>query len=426
MQAQQVLQQVVCFSLEEISLWGARKKLRTEDLKLTQGDALPPKDLASLGSKKIFNPKALAKFEALKKRAHVACGRIGIRFMGGYAVPESATDELAKELDKIGADFDIAKADFIATYAGELESWIAKHPGWEQWIRAATIPVDEVKDRIRYGWTPAKISTPDENNPDSRLNQKMTKEAGGLSGRLFKEIGEMAQKVLEDSLLGKTKVNRRVLSPIRKIRGKLNGLAFLDKRVGPLITAIDDTVSQMPGDAPIEGLALTALHGLILTLSDSERMKQYGQAILDGSPVAMTWGVATPKVEATQPKVEVTQVEVQVTVIEETHQPNLFDDTPVVPRAATQPEQKVNAIEVEAAAMSKPEAVEAAVKAEVPVTEAISAEQAEAETLPVEVKAPVVETPMVRVVEVVKELEPALPSMMPPPPKSMPFQRIRF
>lgn len=418
MQAQQVLQQVVCFSLEEISLWGARKKLRTEDLKLTQ-DTLPPKDLASLGSKKIFNPKALAKFEALKKRAHVACGRIGIRFMGGYAVPESATDDLAKELDKIGAEFDVAKADFIATYTGELESWIAKHPGWEQWIRAATIPVDEVKDRIRYGWTPAKISTPDENNPDSRLNQKMTKEAGGLSGRLFKEIGEMAQKVLEDSLLGKTKVNRRVLSPIRKIRGKLNGLAFLDKRVGPLITAIDDTVGQMPGDAPIEGLALTALHGLILTLSDSERMKQFGQAILDGSPVAMTWGVATPKVETTQ-------VEVQVVPVEETHQPNLFDDTPVVPRAATQPEQKAITVEVETVASSEPAAVEAAVKVEVPVTEEVNADQAEAETLTVEVQAPVVETPMVRVVEVVKEVEPALPTMMPPPPKSMPFQRIRF
>lgn len=434
MQAQQVLQQVVCFSLEEISLWGARKKLRTEDLKLTQGDALPPKDLASLGSKKIFNPKALAKFEALKKRAHVACGRIGIRFMGGYAVPESATDELAKELDKIGADFDIAKADFIATYAGELESWIAKHPGWEQWIRAATIPVDEVKDRIRYGWTPAKISTPDENNPDSRLNQKMTKEAGGLSGRLFKEIGEMAQKILEDSLLGKTKLNRRVLSPIRKIRGKLNGLAFLDKRVGPLITAIDDTMSQMPGDAPIEGLAVTALHGLILTLSDSERMKQYGQAILDGSPVAMTWGVATPKVEAAQVEVQVkgaeethhAQVDVQVKVVEITHQPNLFDDTPVVPRVATQTEQKAIPADVETVATPQPAAVEAAVKVAVQVIEAVDADQAEAETPEVEVQAPVAETPMVRVVEVVKDVEPALPTMMPPPPKSIPIQRIRF
>src|SRR6185369_8703743 len=194
--------------------------------------------------------------------------------------------------------------------------------------------------------------------------------------------------------------------------------AFLDKRVGPLITAIDDTMAQMPGDAPIEGVAVTALHGLILTLSDSERMKQYGQAILDGSPVAMAWGVATPKVEAAQVEVnvEAAQVEVQIKVVEVTHQPNLFDDTPVVPRAATQPEQKVTTIEAETVATPEPAAVEAAVKVEVPVTEAISAEQAEAETPAVEVKAPVVETPMVRVVEVVKEVEPALPTMMPPPP----------
>lgn len=417
MQTQQVLQQVVCFSLEEISLWGARKKLRTEDLKLTQGDVLPPKDLASLGSKKIFNPKALAKFEALKKRAHVACGRVGIRFMGGYAVPESVADDLAKELDAIGAEFDLAKSSFLANYEGELEAWIAKHPGWEQWIRAATVPVNEVKDRIRYGWTPAKVSTPDESNPESRLNQKMTKEAGGLAGRLFAEIGEMAQKVMEDSLLGKTKVNRRVLSPIRKIRGKLNGLSFLDKRVGPLIKAIDDTVAQMPGDAPIEGLALTALHGLILTLSDSERMKQYGQAILDGDPPSLSLGVVVPKVATAQANAPVVQsVEV---VAEETILNNLFADTPIV----VTPAQPVVAVEpVVVMASTTPVQEEVAVVA---APEVIAS--AETVTEEVEVAAvPVNPEPMVRVVEVVKDVEPAMPTMIPPPITATPFRRIRF
>lgn len=295
MEATQVLEQVICFSLEEISLWGARKKLRAEDVPLGAGGELPPKDLASLGSKKIFNPKILAKFGTLKKQAHSACGKHGIKFMGGYAVPESKADALAVALDAIGVKFDQAKADFVANYEAELAVWVQRHPGWEGWINRATIPVAEVENKFKYGWTPAKISTPNADDPTNRLNQKMSKEAGGLAGRLFAEVAEMAEKVRANSLLGKTKVNRRVLSPVRSIRSKLGGLAFLDKRVKPLIQAIDETLAQMPGDAPIEGLALSALHGLMLMMSNPEQIKQFGQAVIDGNPIGASLGLAKPK-----------------------------------------------------------------------------------------------------------------------------------
>lgn len=411
MQVQQVLEQIVCFSLEDISLWGARKKLRSEDLKLTTGDALPPKDLASLGSKKIFNPKALAKFEALKRRAHVACGRVGVRFMGGYAVPSKAADQLATELDAIGVEFEKEKTDFLANYTSELETWIAAHPGWEEVIRAATVPVTEVKDRIRYGWMPAKVSAPDENLPTSRLHQKMVKEAGGLAGRLFSEISEMAKAVVEDSLLGKTRVNRRVLSPVRRMRGKLDGLAILDKRVRPLIKAIDETVAQMPGDAPIEGVSLTALHGLMLMLSDPERMKQYGQAILDGSTDGPSLGIRL----APQQSVSTAPVAEEPALM-----PNLFEDTPVVAPVAM---PQIVAATEETVVLEEPN---------VPEEPAVKVEAAEEVPTVTEVpqfaEASVPEAPMVRVVEVVKEVAPQVVPMMPPPAlhRPRPVRRVTF
>ena len=404
-QALQHLQQVICFSLEEISLWGARKKLRVEDLKLASGDELPPKDLASLGSKKIFNPKILAKFEALKKQAHTACSRVGVRFMGGYAVPETAADALAIELDAIGVKFEIEKTNFINTYQTELDAWIAKHPGWEQVIRASSISVAEVQGRIRYGWVPARITTPDEKNPESRLNQKMVKEAGGLAGSLFREVSEMGGKV-GDSLLGKMRVNRRVLSSIRKIHGKLKGLSFLDKRVNPLITLIDETLDQMPGDAPIEGLALTALNGLVMTLSDIDRMKEYGQAVLDGNPVKMSFGVVTPQ----------KPVEVQMPAVnEQAGLPNLFDDAvdlgslPETPKVL-----EVSEIAADAAA-------------EIPEIES----DRQSNTVTVEVASieePVVIQPMVRVVEVVREqvVMPVNPAIVPPIARPSPMRRVTF
>jgi Protein of unknown function (DUF3150) len=54
-----VLQDVVVVSLD-VHIWSGRKKLRPEDL--TVSGKLPPKDLVSLGSKKIFDPRALKPF----------------------------------------------------------------------------------------------------------------------------------------------------------------------------------------------------------------------------------------------------------------------------------------------------------------------------------------------------------------------------
>ena len=51
----------------DCSIWSGRKKLRPEDFRLANGSQLPPKDVASLGSKKICDPEALANFERLKK-----------------------------------------------------------------------------------------------------------------------------------------------------------------------------------------------------------------------------------------------------------------------------------------------------------------------------------------------------------------------
>ena len=60
------LNDVIVVSLD-VRIWSGRKKLRPEDL--TTSGRLPPKDLVSLGSKKIFDPKALKPFAEVKRKA---------------------------------------------------------------------------------------------------------------------------------------------------------------------------------------------------------------------------------------------------------------------------------------------------------------------------------------------------------------------
>ena len=78
-----ILDQVILVRVDA-SIYGARKKLRIEDLQLASGSVIPPNDLASRGSKKLVDPDRLAVFNRLKKEVERVCLQYGTRFMGGY------------------------------------------------------------------------------------------------------------------------------------------------------------------------------------------------------------------------------------------------------------------------------------------------------------------------------------------------------
>ena len=89
----------------DIHIWTARKKLVPLDL---GGAELPPEDLASLGSKRVCNPEDLRSFTTLKARAVSVLERSGIRFLSGWAVPDTRIDDIMRELAVIRDEFNAA------------------------------------------------------------------------------------------------------------------------------------------------------------------------------------------------------------------------------------------------------------------------------------------------------------------------------
>jgi len=100
-----VLQDLVLIHLS-FSIWSGKKKLRPEDLK---GANLPPDKLASLGSKRIFDPDALKVFATLKRQAERACEEVGVRFLGGYALPKDKLTPLLEKMARIEQSLATAK-----------------------------------------------------------------------------------------------------------------------------------------------------------------------------------------------------------------------------------------------------------------------------------------------------------------------------
>lgn len=277
-----VLTKVVCFLLDT-TIYSGRKKLRPSDIKKLTAGQIPPEDLASLGSKKVLSPDALAPFNRLKKEAERYLESKSLRFLKGFAVPEDKAEEVALELARIGEEFAQEKQSFLTNYDGEIQKWKTAHPGWESIIDGAIDPASHVSSRLYFGFHTFRVEYADTQNANSVLNAGLAMATSTLGDQLFEEIAQAANKAWEESFAGKDKVGQKALRPIRSILDKLNGLLFVDVRAAPVAERIEEILGSLPKTGWIEGDQFLALTGLLYLLSKPDRMKGYGQAAINGA-----------------------------------------------------------------------------------------------------------------------------------------------
>ena len=276
-ETQVILDRVVLVKVEA-NIYGARKKLKKEDLVLADGSKLPPEDLASLGSKRLLDPDQLTVFNRLKKEAERICLRVGTRFLGGFAVPVESAASITAELERIGLDFAAAKTEFIAGYDAAVTDWVVRHPEFAGIIEQAVDSVEFVSTRLSFDFLVVSVGLPDRLPPAdvARLDRKI----GSLSEQMFYEISVEANQLIEQSLLGKEQVTRNALRPIRRMRDKLDGLGFLDHRVAPVVSTIDDLLARIPNKGAIEGSILQEILATAMLLSDPDKTRRHGEGLL--------------------------------------------------------------------------------------------------------------------------------------------------
>lgn len=263
----------------DVKIWTARKKLTPTDF---GGAELPPEDLASLGSKKICDPKELRIFGTLKARAVNLLDRTGVRFLGGWGIPEDKANEIVAELTTIRADFLNAKAQFLSRYDEAVRGWIGQHPGWENLIGSSSVSADYVRSRLGFRWQLFKLLPP----TDNAVGHGLQNEVSELGDTLFSEVAKAATDAWHRCFEGKDKVTHKALSPLRSIHSKLSGLSFVEPRVVPVVDLLDTAFNRMPKRGHIQGSELLMLQGVVSLLRDPMTLVAHGQKILDGQDAA--------------------------------------------------------------------------------------------------------------------------------------------
>jgi hypothetical protein len=272
-----VLQCLLALKLD-IHIWSARRKLTPEDFSHAK---LPPEQVASLGSKKICDPEELRVFGTLKSRAVSVLNRHGVKFIGGWAIPEGRADSIIQELESIEADFLKAKKDFIANYDKSIKKWIKDNPGWENIIAGSTVSAEYVANRLSFQWQVFKVQNPDPRS-DSKLSRGLNKQVEGLADALFCDLAKSADEAWKKSYLNKTELTRRALSPLRNMLQKLDDMSFVEPRVTPVSSLIRVALDKLPKRGAIIGPDLLMLKGLVSLLTDTKNLLRYSNDIING------------------------------------------------------------------------------------------------------------------------------------------------
>lgn len=275
-----VLESLLALNLK-ITLWSATKKMSFEDLSPEQLSTIPPADLASLGSKRIANPQTLKVFSALKARATSFLDRYGIRFMSGWALPESKADIVVDELVAIREEFLKAKQDFLASYDESVQEWISKHAEWASLLENSILSSEKVAAKLGFAWQFYKVSPSDLPIKDSGLTEEVQK----LGTTLFSDLSRQADDIWKQVLLGKTEVTHKALRPIKTLLTKLEGLSFVEPHVTPVTEIIDATLRKIPKKGIIQGSDLVLLQGLVSMLRDGKTLLEHAEKLMMGQSV---------------------------------------------------------------------------------------------------------------------------------------------
>ncbi len=215
-----------------VSSTTGRKKLLPDDVRIPVGYNI--KELTRLGTKTVFDQKALRPFENTRKTAQTFLDMIGVRHAGGWAVPDSRLPEVDKKMKEFDKIFIGHKSKLLSNYEETLNQWLSEveniNSALAHIIRENVISKDYLQNQITFHF------------------YREEDEAKNVVSTLVSETAIAASKAI-DKLVGKgtvTKLDRRSLAYITNIRDKLDSMVFLNPSIQPTVDRINGFISSIP------------------------------------------------------------------------------------------------------------------------------------------------------------------------------------
>lgn len=226
----------------DVSVWSGRAKLRKEDLSEDIQGELPPEDMATLGSKRLYDPGHLKIFNTLKARAAGVLDKKAVRFLGGWATHEERLPELAQELENIAQEFYDARDNFLRDYSTSVVAWANNFPQYRDALLNSVPGVFEVERKFGFNWQMFKIA-PTDFGDRAYTGNNLGDTLNGIEVTLLEEIARGISDTYKECFDNKETVTKKAFRPVRTLIDKVRGLTFLHPNIASLEAILTEAVA---------------------------------------------------------------------------------------------------------------------------------------------------------------------------------------
>lgn len=263
----------LCIVHADFDIWSGKARLEASDINFGAGGEIPPEKLTSLGSKKICDPSDISRFHALKTQTRRLLSHYGLRFMNGYAIPQSKLQYVQSELDLIEQQFLIERQQFLDNYEDSVNKWVDENPDFADAIRRGIMPLNVVSERIGFKHTIYNI------NPVGEESAKqLSRQVDGLTNDLYAEIEAEAESFYDRYLNGVSHLNGSTKPSLEKLYDKVDGLSFMNASLDPLAKLLKETIDGFDAHKVknrIEAPYLFQICSVVLICADKDKIHGY-------------------------------------------------------------------------------------------------------------------------------------------------------
>lgn len=265
----------------QITTWTGQKRLTKEELGEASRD-LPPESLATLGSKKLVSPDDLNPISQIRKKVERYLRSISVKFLSGWLISNAKVPATVEFLEESKAQFQSQVDAFLNDYDEKVRAWASNFPDWQRLLDIE--PAEKLSRKFSFSWQVARVIP----TGNVTVDEGLAKEVKRLPDRAFEDIATDAQDLWEKNFKGRSEVINRGLVPLKRLVGKMTGLAFINSNLIPLAENLQIALSAIDkNDKTVSGNKLQAIVGALLTICNPNLAEEHSLGLIEEEKLAM-------------------------------------------------------------------------------------------------------------------------------------------
>lgn len=225
----------------DFTIWTGRAKLDAIDIPEAI-KAMPPKDLCTAGSIKIFNSDLLKPFRNFKTKADLLAGAVGCRMLNAWLVDDANIGTLEGQLADVYTEWSRVLSDFVRDYPAEADVWACSCGAWDWLIRRKQPSAREIGRRFHFGWQTFKL-TPESSRAAS-LGNETDSLVGSIPDSALQSVIDSLKELYDESFNKASDPSAKAYGALRRIAERARALGFANPQAARLAPVLLDLVGQ--------------------------------------------------------------------------------------------------------------------------------------------------------------------------------------